>query len=222
MNCFNILSRAADAASLSDRKLAVHQTAFDSKHHHRESGHVPDLKHDGTLRVKGGMTMTKLRIVGLTALALMILAPEAMARGAASGGVRGAMVGGMVGGSSGAQTGAKVGAVVGATGAAVDWSQDRRGVDSETQSRTQYQSSTAYQCSAFRLQCRAAGSDDHFATGSVGDPRRRSDYSQGWQAHRGNHFSVRLEAEGRGQFCVRYQRQGECLVGDRHLGRCKG
>ena len=89
--------------------------------------------------------MTKLRIVGLTALALMILAPEAMARGAASGGVRGAMVGGMVGGSSGAQTGAKVGAVVGATGAAVDRSQDRRGVDSETQSRTQYESSTAYQ-----------------------------------------------------------------------------
>ena len=49
--------------------------------------------------------MTMLRIVGLTALALMILAPEAMARGAASGGVCGAMVGGMVGGSSGASCG---------------------------------------------------------------------------------------------------------------------
>jgi len=89
--------------------------------------------------------MTKLRIVGLTALALVILAPEAMARGAAGGGVRGAMVGGMVGGSSGAQTGAKVGAVAGATGAAVQRSQDRRGVDSETQSRTQYESSADYQ-----------------------------------------------------------------------------
>ena len=89
--------------------------------------------------------MTKLRIVGLTALALAVLAPEAMARGAAGGGVRGAMVGGMVGGSSGAQTGAKVGAVAGATGAAVQRSQDRRGVDSETQSRTQYESTAAYQ-----------------------------------------------------------------------------
>jgi uncharacterized protein YcfJ len=55
------------------------------------------------------------------------------------------MVGGMVGGSSGAQTGAKVGAVAGATGAAVQRSQDRRGVDSETQSRTQYESSAEYQ-----------------------------------------------------------------------------
>ena len=108
-------------------------------------GMCPTRNHDGTLRVKGGMTMATLRIVGLSALALVILAPEAMARGAASGGVRGAMVGGMVGGSSAVQNGAKVGAVVGATGAAVDRSQDRRGVDSETQSRTQYESSTAYQ-----------------------------------------------------------------------------
>jgi uncharacterized protein YcfJ len=94
--------------------------------------------------------MSKLRILGLVALVLAMLATDAMAQrrgggGAVSGGVRGAVVGGMVGGSSGAQTGAKVGAVAGATGAAVQRSQDRRGVDSETQSRTQYESSAEYQ-----------------------------------------------------------------------------
>jgi len=68
--------------------------------------------------------MTKLQILGVPALVLVMLAPDAMAQrrggGAVSGGVRGAMVGGLVGGSEGAQTGAKVGAVAGATRAAVD------------------------------------------------------------------------------------------------------
>ena len=59
--------------------------------------------------------MTKLHILGVPALVLVMLAPDAMAQrrggGAVSGGVRGAMVGGLVGGSEGVQTGAKVVAV---------------------------------------------------------------------------------------------------------------
>ena len=84
--------------------------------------------------------MTKLHILGVPALVLVMLAPDAMAQrrggGAVSGGVRGAMVGGLVGGSEGAETGAKVGAVTGATRAAVD---------REAQRRTEYQTSAEYQ-----------------------------------------------------------------------------
>ena len=84
--------------------------------------------------------MTKLHILGVSALVLMMLAPDAMAQrrggGAVSGGVRGAMVGGLVGGSEGAQTGAKVGAVAGASRAAVD---------REAQRRAEYQTSAEYQ-----------------------------------------------------------------------------
>jgi hypothetical protein len=50
--------------------------------------------------------------------------------------MRGAVVGGMVGGSEGAATGAKVGVVTGATRAAIN---------RETQARTQYEGTTAYQ-----------------------------------------------------------------------------
>ena len=137
--------------------------------------------------------------------------------------VRGAMVGGMVGGSSGAQTGAKVGAVAGATGAAVQRSQDRRGVDSETQSRTQYESSAEYQ-NAQHSDYNAAPPEvlttsplDKSATPG-GEAIIRKDgkpivgitYPSDWKQKAGDN-SV-----------SRYQRQGECLVGDRHLGRCKG
>jgi uncharacterized protein YcfJ len=84
--------------------------------------------------------MTKLHILGVPALVLVMLAPDAMAQrrggGAVSGGVRGAMVGGLVGGSEGAATGAKVGAVTGATRAAVD---------REAQRRTDYQTTAEYQ-----------------------------------------------------------------------------
>ena len=84
--------------------------------------------------------MTKLHILGVPALVLVMLAPDAMAQrrggGAVSGGVRGAMVGGLVGGSEGAETGAKVGAVTGATRAAVD---------REAQRRADYQTSAEYQ-----------------------------------------------------------------------------
>ncbi len=84
--------------------------------------------------------MTKLHILGVPALVLMMLAPDAMAQrrggGAVSGGVRGAVVGGVVGGSDGAQTGAKVGAVAGATRAAVD---------REAERRAEYQTSAEYQ-----------------------------------------------------------------------------
>ena len=94
--------------------------------------------------------MARLRILGALALAVLVSAPDAMAQrrgggGAVSSGMRGAMVGGMVGGSSGAQKGAKAGAVVGATRGVAQRSADRRGMDSETQSRTQYESSAAYQ-----------------------------------------------------------------------------
>ena len=84
--------------------------------------------------------MTKLQILGVSALVLVMLAPDAFAQrrggGAVSGGVRGAMVGGLLGGSGGAQTGARVGAVAGATRAAVD---------REAQRRTAYQASAEYQ-----------------------------------------------------------------------------
>ena len=96
------------------------------------------------------MTMATLRILGAITLAVLVSVPDAMAQrrgggGAVSSGMRGAMVGGMVGGSSGAQKGARAGAVVGATRGVAQRSADRRGMDSETQARTQYESSTAYQ-----------------------------------------------------------------------------
>jgi hypothetical protein len=85
--------------------------------------------------------MTKLRILGVTCVALAVLASDALAQrrgggGAARGGVRGAAIGGMVGGSEGAATGAKVGVVTGAT---------RGAINRETQARTQYEASAAYQ-----------------------------------------------------------------------------
>jgi hypothetical protein len=83
--------------------------------------------------------MTKLRILGAAALALVMLASDGSAQrrgGAVSGGVRGAAVGGLVGGSEGAATGAKVGVVTGATRAAVN---------RETQARTQYEGTAEYQ-----------------------------------------------------------------------------
>ena len=89
--------------------------------------------------------MTKLRILGLTALALLMLAPDAWARGAVSGGMRGAAVGGMMGVSSGAATGAKIGVVTGAAQGAAQRSQDRNSMDAETQARAQYYTTPAYQ-----------------------------------------------------------------------------
>jgi hypothetical protein len=74
--------------------------------------------------------MSKLYLLGVPALVIMMLAPDAWAQrfggGAVSGGVRGAMVGGLVGGSEGAQTGARIGAVAGATNAAVNREAARR------------------------------------------------------------------------------------------------
>ena len=83
--------------------------------------------------------MTKVQILGAAALALVMLASDALAQrrgGAVSSGVRGAAVGGMVGGSEGAATGAKVGVVTGAT---------RTAIGRETQARTQYTATTEYQ-----------------------------------------------------------------------------
>jgi hypothetical protein len=82
--------------------------------------------------------MRHVQILGVAALYLLVLTLDATAqrRGAVSGGVRGAVVGGMVGGSEGAATGAKVGVVTGATRAAIG---------RESQARTQYQATAAYQ-----------------------------------------------------------------------------
>jgi outer membrane lipoprotein SlyB len=93
--------------------------------------------------------MTTFRVFGLSALAVLILAPDATAQrrggGAVSGGMRGAVVGGMVGGESGAQTGAKVGAVTGATRGAAQRSENRNAVYAENQARAQYATTAAYQ-----------------------------------------------------------------------------
>lgn len=86
--------------------------------------------------------MSKLQFLGVAVLGLLMLTPEALARGGAPrSGVRGAMVGGMAGGSEGAKKGAKAGVVVGATRNVAD----RRAMDSESQSRTEYESTAAYQ-----------------------------------------------------------------------------
>ena len=83
--------------------------------------------------------MTRSGILAVTCLALAVLVSDAMAQrrgGAVSSGVRGAAVGGMVGGSEGAAKGAKIGVVTGAT---------RTAINRETQARTEYQATTAYQ-----------------------------------------------------------------------------
>jgi hypothetical protein len=81
--------------------------------------------------------MTRLGVLGVTTLALAMLASGALAqrRGAVSGGVRGAAVGSMIGGSEGAEKGAKVGVVTGAT---------RKAIDRETVDRTQYETTAEY------------------------------------------------------------------------------
>ena len=93
--------------------------------------------------------MSKLRILGSVALAVLMLAAVAMAQrtggGAARSGMRGAMVGGMVGGSGGAATGAKIGVATGVTQNVAQRSANRQAMDSETQARTQYESTAAYQ-----------------------------------------------------------------------------
>jgi len=82
--------------------------------------------------------MRKLGVLLVAGLGLLVMAHDARSQrgGAVRGGVRGAVVGEMVGGSEGAQTGARIGAVTGAT---------RNAIDRETQTRTQYQTTTEYQ-----------------------------------------------------------------------------
>jgi hypothetical protein len=65
--------------------------------------------------------MSKFRILGVAALALLTLARDSTAQrgGAVRTGARGAVVGGLVGGESGAATGAKIGVV---TGGPIRWS----------------------------------------------------------------------------------------------------
>ena len=91
--------------------------------------------------------MTRLRLLGVAALAVMMSVTDVMAQrgGAVRGGMRGAVVGGMVGGESGAQTGAKVGAVTGAARSSVQRAANRNAVSAETQARAQYQTTPAYQ-----------------------------------------------------------------------------
>lgn len=84
--------------------------------------------------------MRNVRLWGVAALCLVVMAQDAMAQrrggGAVSGGVRGAVVGGVVGGDDGAAKGAKLGVVTGAT---------RSAINRETTTRTQYQSTAEYQ-----------------------------------------------------------------------------
>src|SRR6476620_3990767 len=74
---------------------------------------------------------------------------EAMAQrrggGAVSGGMRGAVVGGMVGGESGAKTGAKIGVVTGGARGVAQRTENRNAMYAETQARTQYENTAAYQ-----------------------------------------------------------------------------
>ena len=88
--------------------------------------------------------MNKFQVLGVAALALLMLASDATAQrggGAVRGGARGAVVGGLVGGESGAATGAKIGAVTGAA----------RSVGAEAQARAQYQASAAYRALRARI-----------------------------------------------------------------------
>lgn len=83
--------------------------------------------------------MTQPRVLGVAAVALLMLTTDAWAQrrgGAVSSGVRGAAVGGMVGGSEGAAKGAKVGVITGAT---------RTAIGRETQARNQYTATSEYQ-----------------------------------------------------------------------------
>lgn len=91
--------------------------------------------------------MKRLPVLGVTALAMLVLAANASAQrgGAVRSGMRGAVVGGMVGGEAGAQTGAKVGAVAGATRGVAQRTASRNAMVAETQARAQYQSTPAYQ-----------------------------------------------------------------------------
>lgn len=93
--------------------------------------------------------MAKLRILGLVALAIITLASDARAQrrggGAVSGGMRGAVVGGMVGGESGARTGAKIGVVTGGARNVAQRTENRNAMYAETQARTQYENTGAYQ-----------------------------------------------------------------------------
>jgi hypothetical protein len=82
--------------------------------------------------------MRTLRILGATALGLLVMTDSAQSQrgGAVRSGMRGAVVGDMVGGSEGAEKGAKIGAVTGAT---------RTAINRESTARTQVQSDPGYQ-----------------------------------------------------------------------------
>jgi hypothetical protein len=81
--------------------------------------------------------MRILRILGVTALGLLLMAQDAVSQrgGAVRGGVRGAVVGNAVGGSEGGEKGAKIGVITGAT---------RQAIDRESTARTQYQTTAEY------------------------------------------------------------------------------
>ena len=101
------------------------------------------------VQYKGSKKMTKLQILALVALSFVMLASDAMAQrrggGAVSGGMRGAVVGGMVGGESGAKTGAKIGVVTGGARGVAQRTENRDAMYAETQARTQYENTAAYQ-----------------------------------------------------------------------------
>ena len=165
--------------------------------------------------------MTKLWFLGVAVLALAMLAPEAMARGAARGGMRGAVVGGMAGGSEGAKKGAKVGVVAGATRGAAERRDDRQAVDSESQSRSEYESSTEYESaqhsdfSESPPDLLTSPSDKSATSGGEailkkdGKPIVAITYPSDWKQKEGDDLRIR------------HQQKGECLVRACLIRRCK-
>ena len=161
--------------------------------------------------------MTKLRILGVAALAVAMAAPDAIAQrrggGAVRGGMRGAMVGGFMGGSSGAQTGAKVGAVAGATRGAAQRAEyraaQRNAMEAETQTRAQYQASMEYQSAQHSnfnetppegiVASRSAGaavSGREAVIRSGGRPILGISYPSDWKQKAGDRFIFAVSADG--------------------------
>jgi len=147
--------------------------------------------------------MTRLGILGVAALALALLAVDALAQrgGAVRGGMRGAAVGEMVGGESAAKAGAVVGATRGAA--------QRTAMIAETQGRAQYQATAEYQ-SAPRSNFSEAppevivSSPSTGASAPGGEAVIRKDgkpvlgvtFPSDWKQKAGDHFISAVSADG--------------------------
>ena len=171
-----MVGRTLVGLDLAQQLRTAHQCGFGGNEYYyrRVSGYVPGVKRDGKPRRKmEGITMTKLRILGAVALAVLMTAPDAVAQrrgggGAVSGGMRGAVVGGMVGGESGAATGAKIGAVTGATrGVAQRTAKPQCHVCGNPSPYPIRKHCGLSECPALEFQRSAAGGLSHFRNGYV-------------------------------------------------------